>query len=131
MQKNLKTYLYVGGGLAAAIGSYAVYRKVSKDVKQKAAAKAIAKGGNKQLGINVSDIAKQLGIEMGFAFPWYDPRHATENDLAARILITKVPKPQIPLLIKEYARFYPGRSVSDDLRKTNDAWDDFKYLFGA
>ncbi len=131
MDNKTKTYIGVGVGLATSIGGYAVYRKVSKDVKQKAAAKAIAKGGNKQLGINVSDIAKQLGIEMGFAFPWYDPRRATENDLAARILITKVPKPQIPFLIKEYSRHYPGRSVADDLRKTNDAWDDFKYLFGA
>jgi transposase-like protein len=131
MDKKIKTYIYIALGLATAAGGYAGYRKISKDVKQKAASKALTTGGNKALGINIADIAKQLGIEMGFAYPWYDPRRATENDLATRILVMKVPKPYIPQLSKEYARFYPGRNLSDDLRTTNDAWDDFKYLFGA
>lgn len=129
MNATTKKYLWVGGGIATlALGTFA-YFKISKSVKQKAAAKAVVKGGNKVLGINIPDIAKQIGLELGTAYPWYDPRSATENDDAARILVLKVPKPYIPQLVSEYKKQYPGRNLETDLRKLLDGWETVSYLF--
>lgn len=124
---NTKTKLIIGGAVLGLAGlAFVVIRK---KVKAKAAAKAIVKGGNKQLGINIPDIAKQIGLDLGTAYPWYDPRSATENDDAVRILVLKVPRPYIPQLKTEYKRFYPGRDLESDLRKNLDGWEDVKYLF--
>jgi len=129
MNKNTKNVLIIGGSLLIAGGGFIAFKSIQKRAKEKAAVKALVKGSNTQLGINIPDIAKQLGIDMGYAYPAYDPRRWTENDLAVRILVMKVPKPYIPSLIKEYERFYPGRNLETDLRTTNDAYEDFKYLF--
>src|ERR1700754_2408703 len=102
MDKDTKQKLIIGGGIVGSIIAFVAFKKIRADQQQKAAAKAIVKGGNKALGINVPDIAKQLGIELGYAFPKWHPSYYTENDTAAYILVLKVAKPYIPQLISEY-----------------------------
>jgi hypothetical protein len=121
----------IGGAVLAGVG-YLIFRKVRSNQQTAAALKAINKGGNKALGINIPDIAKQLGIELGTAFPKYNPKSWTENDTAAKILVLKVPKPYIKELIKSYKVQYPGAEpLETTLRKKLDDWEEVKYLFVA
>lgn len=128
MNKNLA--YKIGGGLLIAGIAYFGYKKVRAEQQSKAAIKAINTGGNKALGINIPDIAKQIGIELGYAYPvWNIFQYATENDTAAKMLVLKVPKPYIPQLVAAYKKQYPGRDLETDLRKKLDDWNDVKYLF--
>jgi hypothetical protein len=129
MDKKTKQYLILGGVGIGGIAGFVLFKKFRDKEKNKAAVKAIAKGNTTQLGINVPEIAKQIGIDMGYAYPAWDVRRWTENDTAVQILVTKVPKPLIPTLIKEYARFYPGRNLQSDLQEKLDAYNEVSYLF--
>ena len=130
MDKKTENLLIKGGiGLGVGIVGLFAFNKIRNRQREKAAAKAIVTGGSKELGINVPDIAKQIGLDLGTAYPSYDPRSWTENDEAVKLLVLKVPKPYIPQLKKYYTQFYPGRDLESDLRKMLDDYDEVKYLF--
>lgn len=128
MDKTTKRYLILGGVGILGVGGFVTYKKIRSAQQKAAAAKALKKGNVATLGINIPEIAKQIGIELGTAYPKYDPRSWTENDHAAQILVTKVPKPYIPVLISSYDKLYK-RSLPDDLQKMLDNWNDVSYLF--
>jgi hypothetical protein len=124
-----KTKVLIGGGIAASVIGFFAFKKIRDNARNKAAAKAIVKGNDSTLGINIPEIAKQIGIDLGTAYPPYDPRSWSENDLAVSLLVRKVPKTHIPVLSREYSRFYPGRILQDDLQKLLDDYNEISYLF--
>lgn len=131
MNKNTKYTLIGGTLLVIATGGIFAYKKIKNKADTRKAINAIKKGSDSTLGINIPEIAKQLGLELGTAYPWYDPRHATENDEKAKILVLKVPKPYIPKLIDEYGKVpeTKGRNLQSDLQKLLDDWSEVSYLF--
>jgi hypothetical protein len=129
MDKSTKKYLTIGAIVAGSAISYGLYRKVSKTVKVKAAETAFKTGNSKVTGVNLQEIATQLGMDMGFSYGVLDPRRWTENDDAVRILLLKATKPFIPQLSALYTKTYPGRSLVEDVQKTNDYWPELAYLF--
>jgi hypothetical protein len=132
MDSTVKKYLAIGGTIALLGGGTYAFIQFRKKIKLKkeinATTSAATKATVKTLGINVNDIARQLGIELGTAYPSYDPRHWTENDETAEKLVLKVPKPLIPQLVKQYASIYK-RNLKDDLIKLLDGWNNVSYLF--
>ncbi len=107
---------------------YYIYTKVKKKSDINKTVKDIEKNPTKQLAINIPSIASQIGVDMGYAFPIWDPRRATENDTEVMINVLKVPKPLIGVLISEYYKKY-GRNLRDDLESKLDQWDKVSYLF--
>lgn len=128
MDKQVKKYLLIGGGLALlGFGTYEFFQ-IKNKVKLKKSINAATKGNVKSLGINVNDIARQIGLQLGTAYSKLNPMSWTENDTEAEKLVLKVPKPLIPQLIKEYASIYK-RDLKADLIKYLDGWSNVQYLF--
>lgn len=117
----------IGLGILTFVG-LTVRKKIRTEKASKLVSKAASSQNQKLLGINVPEIAKQIGFDLGTAFPSYDPRRWTENDDAVRILVLKVPKPVIPQLIDSYRKQY-NRNLQDDLQKMLDNYDTVSYLF--
>lgn len=132
MDSQVKKYLLIGGTVAGLGALTYAAIKIRGSVKLRksinATSNASTKATVKTLGINVNDIARQIGIELGTAYNSLDPRHWTENDDNAEKLVLKVPKTLIPQLVKEYASIYK-RSLKDDLIKLLDGWKNVEYLF--
>jgi hypothetical protein len=116
------------GVLASAVAAYTIYKKIKNKATVTSQIKAITTGTIKTLGINIPEIAAQIGIDLGYAYPVYDPRHWTENDEAVKTEVLKVPKPLIPTLIKEYYNRYK-RNLQADLQSVLDDYSQISYLF--
>jgi hypothetical protein len=127
MDKQTKQNLQIGGGIAAAglIGffGYKFYKKAKLKKDLKNYSKATLPGG-----INYIESARQIGFDLGTAYPSWDPRSWTENDSAAREEVLKFSKAQIPRLKNEYAKLY-SRDLQADLQKLLADWAKVKHLF--
>jgi hypothetical protein len=128
MNTKTKNILMVSGVVVGGIISFIIYKKIKKKADVKTAVKSVTKGTNTTLGINIPSIANQIGIDLGTAYPVYDPRHWTENDTKVKELVLKVPKPLIKNLITEYYNKYK-RNLQEDLQKLLDDYEGIKYLF--
>ena len=128
MNTQTKNILIISGIALTGIVSYIIYKKIKNKSQVTTGIKAVQTGNVKTLGINIPDIANQIGIDLGYAYPIYDPRHWTENDTAVKESVLKVPKPLIPTLTKAYYTKYK-RNLIDDLQSKLDDWNDVKYLF--
>lgn len=127
MDKQTKQYLMIGGGLlGAGLGIY-FGNKFLKKVKLKKDLKNYSKA-TLPSGINYIESARQIGMDLGVAYPPYDPRSWTENDNAARDEVLKFSKAQIPRLKNEYAKLY-SRDLQADLQKLLGDWSKVKNLF--
>lgn len=104
----------------------AAKRKGIKEVTkyQKASVKS-AQGAS----INIIETAKQLGLDLGVAYSWWNPQSWTENDNAAKALILQIPKDLIPVVAREYAALYPGRSLYSDVQNYLDDYSEVRHLF--
>ena len=130
---NNQTKLWLGGGLVVAGATLTTivlirrHRKKSATIANKVYDKAMitTATGTK---INIVQVAQQLGIDLGTAYPWYDPRHATENDALVLKTMLKFPKELIPALRTEYAKLY-NRNLQLDLQNLLDDYDQVSYLF--
>ena len=72
--------------------------------------------------VNVIEKAKQLGMDMGYAYGSLDPRRWTENDNAVVSTIAQFPKSLMPQLVKEYYNLYK-RDLQEDVQKLLPASD--------
>lgn len=61
-------------------------------------------------------VAKQFGLDFGFAYPSYDPRRWTENDSAVRDALLKIPKEFVTDVSKNYADLY-SRDLESDAQR--------------
>jgi hypothetical protein len=128
METKTKAYL-IGGGVLAA-GALITFLVARKKVKLKKGINNYSKTSIPSSGINLTELAQQLAMDLGTAYSWYDPRHATENDDDAVKDILKVPKTMIPAFMKIYADKYKS-NVQQDLQRLlpADGWNEVKYLF--
>jgi len=128
VDKQVKQYLLIGSTIAVlGLGTYAFVkirkkRLVAKDIK------SIKSSSIPSLGINTYTIAKQIGLDLGTAYPVYDPRSWTENDEAVLRAVLKVPKTLISKLVSDYKSIYK-RSLPNDLQSKLDDWKEVEYLF--
>lgn len=115
--------LLIGGGTYAFV-TIRKKAKLNKDIK------ATDKGNIPSLGINTYSIAKQIGLDLGVAYPKYDPRRWTENDNEVMISVLKVPKTLINKLVTDYASIYK-RNLKADLQELldKDLYARVSYLF--
>jgi hypothetical protein len=123
-----KNILTIAGVVGVGVIGYVVYTKIKNKATVTSQVKAVTKGTVTTLGINVPQIAQQLGLELGTAYPVWDPRSWTENDTTAKELVLKVPKPLIPSLITAYYTLYK-RNLQQDLQKLLDDYAQVSYLF--
>jgi hypothetical protein len=125
-----KNYAYAGLTGLVIVGGIVLYKKLNKPNINKQnkefdnANMTLPSGGS----INIIEVARQLGMDMGTAYSWYDPRSATENDDDVKALLLTVPKPLIPFVRSEYAKLY-NRNLQADLQKHLDDYDEIRYLF--
>ena len=133
MRKLTDTQKNIAFGVGAGVlvfGGYKIYRalqkpninKQTKDFNK--ATQTLPSGGT----INIIEVARQLGIDLGYAYAWYDPRRATENDDAAKKLLLSVPKPLIPFVVAEYGKLY-NRNLQTDLQTVLDDYASVRHLF--
>lgn len=79
--------------------------------------------------INLNEISQEIGLALGTAYPWYDPRHVTEDEDRAVIAVLRVPKPLIPELAKIYLNMYQ-RNLQYDLKEyLDDKWSKVENMF--
>lgn len=128
MNPKIKTYAYIGGSVLALGLAYYAYRKIKNKAEVNAAVKNVSTGTITKLGINIPSIAKQIGIDLGYAYPAWDPRRWSENDNAVKTSVLKVPKPLIKTLASEYYKIYK-RNLQQDLQEKLDDYKDVEYLF--
>lgn len=72
--------------------------------------------------------ARQLGLDLGTAYPFYDPLSWTENDQHAEDLIASIPASQIPQLEADYKKIFQ-RDLAADLQEKLDGWNNVSYKF--
>lgn len=127
---NIKPKYYVIGAVVATgiIGGGIMIYKARKKAQLNKDIKATQAGNNTKLGINTYTLAKQIGLDLGTAYPSYDPRSWSENDEAVLRNVLKVPKTLIPKLITDYASIYK-RNLQGDLQKLLDDYNEVAYLF--
>ncbi len=129
-----KTKVILIGSTVIGVGGLVTFlvmrKKISNKIKLNKSVKQYSSGSSSSAGINIIELVQQLGNDLGTAYPWYDPRHATENDDQAVKDILKVPKPMIPQFKKLYADKYKS-DVQQDLQRLlpTDGWNEVKYLF--
>ncbi len=130
MEKKTKNILIASTVATFIVGGGITYLVVRKKIRLKKGIKNYSKTTLPAEGINLTDIARQLGIDLGTAFPSYDPRSWTENDDDAVKTVLKVPKTKMPEFKKVYATLYK-RDAQADLQKLLDSesWSEVKYLF--
>lgn len=127
---NTKTKIYIGlaVGATALIGGTIAYVKIKKKVNLNKDIKSTNTGNIPALGINTYTIAKQIGLDLGIAYPSYDPRSWTENDEEVVKSVLKVPKTLIKKLTTDYASIYK-RNLQADLQKLVGNYNEIAYLF--
>lgn len=128
MEKKTKNILIAVGTGVGLLGGYLVYRHYKNKAQINSQIKAVTTGGITTLGINIPEIAYQIGLDLGTAYSAIDPRHWTENDDKVKVSVLKVPKPLIPTLMKEYAKRF-NRNLQADLQSQLDDWNEVSYLF--
>jgi len=128
MEKRTKNILIGAGVLVTGIIGFVIYKKIRSRAELQRDVKAITTGSLPELGINLQEIANQIGIDLGYAFPVYDPRHWSENDTKVKELILKVPKPLIKNLVSAYYTKYK-RNLQSDLQSRLDEYSEISYLF--
>lgn len=70
----------------------------------------------------IQNIARELSIKLGFAYPVYDPRRWFEYDQDIYMLIRNLSKEQINAVSLVYFRVYAkGRDLKSDLAKYLDS----------
>jgi hypothetical protein len=131
---NSKTKKALAWGIGATIAGGIIYwggKKYFKTLKTKKeintysqSTVSLPSGGT----LNVIETARQLGIDLGFAYPSWDPRAWSENDTAAFNLIKKVPKTLMPKVAIEYFKLYK-RNLQEDCQKVLDDYSKISYLF--
>lgn len=122
--------MLIGHGVIGYVG-YKKYQNWNQKNKAKSEVTKLQKASYKSptgSTVNVREAAKQLGIYLGTAYSWYDPRAQYEDDDEAKALLLKIPKELIPTLSLEYAELY-GRSLQKDCQDYLDDYADVKYLF--
>ena len=128
IDNKTKQYLVIGGGILLAGTSAYFGNKLVKKMKLKKDLKNYSKASLPS-GVNYIESARQIGMDLGIAYPSWDPRSWTENDGAVRDEIMKFTKAQIPRLKQEYAKLY-SRDLQADLQKLNsEYWPKYKNLF--
>jgi hypothetical protein len=128
MEKQTKEYLMIGGGLFVIGGGVFFGNKIYKKIKLKKDLKNYSKATLPGGKLNVIESARQIGLDLGTAYPAYDPRSWTENDNEVRDEVLKYPKTLIPRLKTEYAKLY-SRDLQADLQKLLGSWAKVKHLF--
>jgi hypothetical protein len=131
MQLTTKQKYIAGGSLLAlaGVGGFILY-KSKKGANKRKSEKEMKKYDQAKVGnINVREVARQIGIDLGYAYDWYDPRRATENDDAVLAVLQKFPPDLIPMLRQQYSDLYDGRDLQADLQKVLDEYVKIKYLF--
>jgi hypothetical protein len=147
---NVPTSVKVGGGLvlAGVLGffGYKSYKKVKENKAINNFNKSTIEIGptgqiikrtkisvlnpaNATASINLEEIAQKIGMALGTAYPFWDPRHATEDENAAAIAVLKVPKVMIPQLAKIYQDKYKSNLQQDLEKYLEERWDDVRTLF--
>lgn len=128
--KNQRLIIYGVGGLALGTLGYFGFKKIQKKLKNK---KAVTNYSNATVNtpsgtINIVETARQLGMDLGFAYPSWDPRSWTENDDAALATLKKVPKTLMPKVALEYFKQF-NRNLQQDCQKVLDGYSQIAYLF--
>lgn len=72
--------------------------------------------------------ARQIGLDLGTAYPFYDPLSWTENDSAVEELILSIPQSNIPQLETDYRKLF-NRELAADLQEKLDGWNNVKDKF--
>jgi hypothetical protein len=88
--KDNKTPLLVGGGGLLAYVGYRHFRKMQKLKKKKVIN-----------GINITDLANQIGDAYGVDYAFFDPRFWSENERQAIKLLQSIPIALISEVEKE------------------------------
>jgi len=121
----------IGGSVITAIAGLTAFILIRKSRKSDATVNksfdksTITTGG---ATVNVIETARSIANDLGTAYSWYDPRHATENDNAVLQTLLKFPKYLIPLLRIEYAKI-TNRNLQVDLQNLLDDYAKVRYLF--
>jgi len=128
--KNKTEWIAAGVGTGIVIfGGIWLYNKVkrgSTNIKTKKSATGYSK--NTVGNINITETARQLGLDLGYAYASYDPRHWTENDDAILETMKAVPKDLMPKLVIEYFKLYK-RNLQQDLQEKLDDYDQIRDKF--
>ena len=101
-------------GTGLAITGLILYKKNAAKIKAKKEDKAYS--GATVGTINVIETARQLGLDLGVEYSWYNPQSWTENDGAVLKTIKEFPQSLIGRLRTEYNKIYPKRTLQKDLQ---------------
>jgi hypothetical protein len=118
--KENKTPILAGVGGLAAYVAYRHFKKMAKLKKKKIVG-----------GINVTDLANQIGDAYGVDYAFYDPRFWSENESEAIKLLQSIPITLIPEVEKEYTRIFERSLRTDSMKYLKEDYTKVSYLFRA
>lgn len=110
MQKNKKRLLIAASVIAGGTAVYLLTRPVRK------------------LSTDSLKNANQIGLDLGTAYPFFDPRSWTENDQAVEDLLQSLPASAMPQLQTDYRNLFK-RDLIADLQKNLSGWDNISHKF--
>lgn len=102
-----------GAGLVVVAGLF-----IAASTKKKGSGADFNKGTHGQ--INLNEVAQEIALSFGFAYPAFDPRRWTEDEARAIKTVKTVPKSLIPELMKIYYSKYK-RNLQQDFQKYLDS----------
>jgi hypothetical protein len=106
--------LKIGGGLLLLGGLAFGAKKFLKKAKTK---KSINQFNKETYGtVNLNEVAQEIALAFGFAYPSYDPRRWTEDEAKAMSALKTVPKSLIKNLAQIYYKKYE-RNLQQDFQK--------------
>ena len=129
--KTQKILIYTGLTLVGGTITYFVGKKVLKKIKAKKQVTGFTKSTvtlPSGVQINPTEVARQLGLDLGFAYPSWDPRSWTENDDTALSLLKTIPKSLMPQVALQYFKIY-NRNLQADCQKVLDGYSQIAPLF--
>jgi hypothetical protein len=127
IRKNKKPI--IAGGVM--VTGYIIYRKAKRAQDRQKVYKDLAnfKKSPGTSSINVQEIAQQLGLDFGFAYPVYHPGRWTENDTDIMNTLLRVPPALMPALNKAYADLYERNLQQDAQKYLGDLYPKVSHLF--
>jgi hypothetical protein len=125
MRKLTTNEKLIGGSIAGVgiigLGYFAIKRLRKKSIINRFP-------GSTYGTVNVIETAQELGMNLGTAYSFYDPRHWFEDDGDVNEILLKFPKALIPQLTTEYYKLYK-RNLQSDLQSMLDNYNEIRYLF--
>lgn len=123
--------IIIGLGIIGGIVAIVKGRSIYNNYKTKRESKKFDKQTKVIDGkvINPVEIARQLGMDLGTAYPSWNPLHWTENDNAVIKLLLTVPKNLMGVVSQNYNKLYKENLQADCQRLLDSDYSKVRHLF--